>query len=221
VNDSKEKAQEILKERRSKFEQELQDVEKQLDELKDVSDLDEMPFYVKKVQTLMKQLQAGGETIATFNKEEQLYGWQPTSYPQRKVIMQALEPYHALYTTTVQFQKSYKKWMDGNLLEMDAETIEAELDNLKREIHRVMGTLSEAPAPQQIARQVTEKVEEFMVNIPIIHVLCNPGMRERHWQKMSAVSNIEIKPDSTTSLRKMLKLGLEPFLVQFQEVSGK
>lgn len=220
IGAAKEKSQEILKERRVKFELELGDVSHQVEELKDVGDLDEMPFYVKKVQTLYKQLQSASETITTFNKEEQLYGWGSSAYPQRKTIIQALEPYQALYTTAVSFQKSYKRWMDGNLLEIDAEIIESEVDTLKREIHRVMGTLSSASAPQNIARQVTEKVEEFMSNIPIIHVLCNPGMRERHWQKMSQVSGIEIKPDGAASLRKMLKLGLEPFLDQFQEISG-
>ncbi|KAJ3039074.1 Dynein heavy chain 7, axonemal [Rhizophlyctis rosea] len=219
IGAAKEKSQAALKERRSKFETELQEFQQQVDELREVGELDEMPFYVKKVQTLAKQLQQAADTIATFNKEEQLFGWQLTVYPQRKQILNALEPYQALYTTAVNFQKSYKKWMDGNLLELDAEQIEAEVDGLKREMYRLLGTLVADAAPQNIAKQVKEKIDEFMVNIPLIHVLCNPGMRERHWNKMSEVAGFDIKPDSSSSLRKMLKMNLEQFLTPFQEIS--
>jgi dynein heavy chain len=218
---AREKSEASLRERRTKFESELEDFAKQIEELADVGDLDEMPFYVKKVQTLAKQLQNAAETISAFNKEEQLFGWSVTVYPQRKQILAALEPYQALYTTAVNFQKSYKKWMDGNLLELDAEQIEVEVDNLKREMYRVLGTLVQAAAPQNIAKQVKEKIDEFTTNIPMIHVLCNPGMRDRHWARMSAIAGFDIKPDSSSSLRKMLKMNLDQFLPQFQEVSGK
>jgi dynein heavy chain len=49
INMSKGNCQEVLKERREKFEAELEDFQKQVDELQEVGDLDEMPFYVKKV----------------------------------------------------------------------------------------------------------------------------------------------------------------------------
>ncbi|KAJ3118419.1 Dynein heavy chain 7, axonemal [Phlyctochytrium bullatum] len=216
---AREKSEAQLRERRTKFEMELEDFAKQVEELAEVGDLDEMPFYVKKVQTLAKQLVSAADTIAAFNREEQLFGWQITVYPQRKQILAALEPYQALYTTAVNFQKSYKKWMDGNLLELDAEVIEAEVDALKREMYRVLGTLVQAAAPQNIAKQVKEKIDEFTQNIPMIRVLCNPGMRDRHWSKLSAIAGMDIRPDGATSLRKMLKLNLDQYLQAFQEVS--
>ena len=55
--------------------------------------------------------------------------------------------------------------------------------------------------------------------LPIIHVLCNPGLRKRHWDKMNEVVGYNITPDSGTSLRKMLKHQLEPFLDQFEVIS--
>lgn len=50
ISQSKGDCQEVLKERREKFEAELDDFRKQVDELQEVGDLDEMPFYVKKVR---------------------------------------------------------------------------------------------------------------------------------------------------------------------------
>ena len=216
---AQEKAEILLKERRIKFETELSELKCQVDELREVGDIDEMPFYVKKVQQLIKQLQTAQDTVAGFNKEEQLFGWPITAYPQRKQILNAVEPFQALYTTTVGFQKGYKRWMDGNLLELDAEQVETELEGIKRDMYKIMSSISDAPATQQISNSIKEKMDEFVVNIPLMQVLCNPGMRERHWSKISEVAGMEIKPDSTSSLRKMIKMGLEPFLAQFREVS--
>ncbi|KAJ1566545.1 Dynein heavy chain 7, axonemal, partial [Cladochytrium tenue] len=180
---------------------ELEEIAKQVEELADVGDLDKMLFYVKKVQTFAEQPQTAAETILT-----------------------ALEPYQALYTTAVNFQKSYKRWTDGNLMELDAEQIESEVDGprrrtrLKRETYRVLGTLASAAAPQNIAKQVKEKIDEFMLNIPVMRVLCNPGIRSRHRAvRMSSLAGFELRPDGNSSLHKMLKLNLDPYLTQFQE----
>ena len=225
---SKEKNQENLKERRVKFEEELESLSKQVDELNDVSDIEEMPFYVKKVSGLMKQLQLATETVTSFNREEQLFKWDVTQYPQRKEILSRLEPFQQLYATVVQFQKSYKKWMDGAMQELDVEQIEQELDTLKREMLKLLAntfgeevdTKGLLKAPAGIARTITEKIEEFTLNMPTIRVLCNQGLRDRHWLRMGQICGFEIKPGpGRESLRKMLKLNLESWLKEFSEVS--
>lgn len=55
--------------------------------------------------------------------------------------------------------------------------------------------------------------------VPIVSILCNVGMRPRHWQRISEIAGFDLTPDSGSTLRKMLKLNLEPFVNQFEEVS--
>lgn len=220
MNIAKGKAADSLRERRVKFEQELEDLRSQVDEFKEVGDFEETPFYYKKSQNIVKQLQTAVDTIAAFNKEEQLLGWPLTTYPLRKQVQARLEPFSVLYTSAMNFQRSYKRWMDGSILELDAEQIEAEVDSLRREIFKILGMLSDVAAPQNIIKHIKEKMDDFSVNLPIIRVLCNPGLRARHWDKMGAMSGLEIKPDATASLRKMLKMNLDGFISNFQEISG-
>jgi dynein heavy chain len=54
----------------------------------------------------------------------------------------------------------------------------------------------------------------------VIGVLCNPGIRDRHWEKMSEIANRNLKPDAGTTLRKVLKMGLEPYMAEFEIVSA-
>ncbi|KAG4100119.1 dynein heavy chain and region D6 of dynein motor-domain-containing protein [Neocallimastix lanati (nom. inval.)] len=219
MEQAKEKNMENLKERRESFIEELDNIQKQIEEFKDVSDLDEMGFYVKKVQDLQKQLVSANETIAEFNKEEAVYKWKLSVYPKRKELLSLLEPYHNLYGTTVNFQKSLKKWMDGNFSELDPDNVEQLVMSYKRDIYKASNLFQEGSASKGIANEIKEKILEFSENLPIIKILCNPGLRDRHYEEMEKISGLTLKPDVTTTLRKILKLNISPFLSQFQTIS--
>ena len=56
--------------------------------------------------------------------------------------------------------------------------------------------------------------------MPVIGVMCNKGMRARHWEKMSGTAGFDLTPDSGTTLRKVLKLSLEPYMEEFEGISA-
>lgn len=45
-------------------------------------------------------------------------------------------------------------------------------------------------------------------------------MRTRHWTNISEIVGYDITPDSGTTLRKMLKLDLSPYMEQFENISA-
>lgn len=57
-------------------------------------------------------------------------------------------------------------------------------------------------------------------NIPMVSILCNPGIRARHWEQMSAIVCYDLTPNSGTTLRKVLRLNLTPYLEQFEAISA-
>ena len=65
-----------------------------------------------------------------------------------------------------------------------------------------------------LCQTVMADVKEFKKDVPLISILCNPGIRERHWHKMSDICGRDITPDAGTTLRKMKKMGLEEFMDQ-------
>ena len=46
--------------------------------------------------------------VESFNLEEEAFGWQTTSYPDRVKTINMLKPYHQLYELTVDFNDKYK-----------------------------------------------------------------------------------------------------------------
>ena len=63
------------------------------------------------------------------------------------------------------------------------------------------------------------KVEEFKGHIPLVQVMFNPGLRERHWSQMSTIIGYSIKGDEDLNLAKMVDMKIEPFLAQFEGIS--
>lgn len=68
--------------------------------------------------------------LTSFCQEEDLFKWELTTYPEIEMLTTAIEPYLKLFSLVVKWQKSEKKWMDGAFLDLNAETIEAEVKQL-------------------------------------------------------------------------------------------
>ncbi|CAF3483983.1 unnamed protein product [Rotaria sp. Silwood1] len=76
------------------------------------------------------------------------------------------------------------------------------------------------PEMLRICTVILDQLDKFKEHLPVISILCNPGIRDRHWEKMSTIFKRNLKPDTGTTLRKVLQLGLEPFMDQFEVVSA-
>lgn len=59
-----------------------------------------------------------------------------------------------------------------------------------------------------------------MEYLPTMRVVCNPGIQQRHWERMSEVVGFEILPTPETPLYNLIDLGLEEFLPRLEEVAA-
>lgn len=64
-----------------------------------------------------------------------------------------------------------------------------------------------------------EKIEEFKEHMPIIQTLGNPGMKERHWEKVSEIVGFPIKVDDDLTLEKIIDYGLDDYIEKFEAIS--
>lgn len=59
---------------------------RQVDELQTYGDMNELPRYQKKAQTLTNKLENAMERIDQFNEEEVAFGWEESFFPMRKQV---------------------------------------------------------------------------------------------------------------------------------------
>lgn len=75
--------------------------------------------------------------------------------------------------------------LQGPFLQLDAEKISDELDIMWRTMHKLTKSLSNLPGPCHVARSFKSKIDQFKQHLPILRTICNPGIKDRHWQKVS------------------------------------
>eukprot|EP00794_Sanderia_malayensis_P007414 gene7414-8234_t len=245
---SQKKGESALTEKREKVMLELDRLKKQVGEFNEFGDMDLMLRYLKDVQAVQRKITELAETIEFINEEEDLFKWEVTTYPEIEILTSAIEPYLKLFSLVVKWQRSEKKWMDGAFLDLNAENIEAEVEDFGREVYKLVKqfttmarkgedkdkgdavrrkkkkeeevNLDEKFPTLKVAHSVQNQIRDFKENVPVLSTLCNPGLRQRHWKAMSEIIGFDIAPDSSTTLRKMLKNNLTPHLDEFEVISG-
>ncbi|KAJ3091162.1 Dynein heavy chain 7, axonemal [Quaeritorhiza haematococci] len=215
--------QEELKARREKIIVELEGYAKQLEEYTSFGDYAEINRYLKTAQKLQSRLDGIAERIQGFNREEEMFGWEPTKFPVLGDTFQALAPYLSLYQTSVDFQRCYHSWMTGPFLKLDAEVIETEVTNFYRTIYKLCLSFETNPtqrAAQDTAEITKQQIEAFKVHLPLVSTLCNPGLRERHWKEISKVVGFRFQPDENTSLTSVLERNLSEHMEALEQISA-
>ncbi|KNC96829.1 uncharacterized protein SPPG_07663 [Spizellomyces punctatus DAOM BR117] len=215
----KAKAQEDLKAKIGTTNDELDECFEQVQKFQDYGIMSELPEYLKKIKALETKLHELDETIRRINVEEELLEWEKTPFGKLQQTLDLLNPYKQLWGTTSSFQTEYSKWMNGSFRELNAETVEENVQSMFRIMFKLTKTFSELPVPRKVAESVKNRLDRFKGHLPLITILRNPGLRDRHWEQMAEIVGQPIHPDESTSLTKILDLNLEQYLGQFESIS--
>ncbi|KAF4014246.1 hypothetical protein G4228_005292, partial [Cervus hanglu yarkandensis] len=219
IKDKTEQYQEGLKLRCERFVEELESYAKQSEEFYSFGDLQDVQRYLKKAQTLNGKLDLAADKIEQFNAEEEAFGWLPSIYPQRKKIQDGLNPYLRLYETAVEFSTKYRAWTEGPYNKVNPDQVETDVGNYWRGLYKLEKTFHDSPNALAMTKKVRAKVEDFKQHIPLIQVICNPGLRPRHWEAMSNIVGYPLQPADDSTVFSFLDMNLEPYLDRFEGIS--
>ncbi|XP_029975539.1 dynein heavy chain 12, axonemal [Salarias fasciatus] len=243
---AKQKGQTELTARRERLMVQLEKLGRRIEEFPLCSDLQMMRQYVADTRTVQKLLQQAEEEIAFINKEEEFYQWDLTTFPQAEVIKDSIEPYQKLFGLIQNWQRTESRWLDGSFQDLDGESLEAKVDEFFREIFKMVKFFEQKQnrAAQEkekisgimrlqhdedgrkqsptttLCSTVMEQIKHFKEYIPVVSILCNSGLRARHWEQISEVAGYDLTPNAGTTLRKILKQNLTPFLEDFESISA-
>lgn len=62
-------------------------------------------------------------------------------------------------------------------------------------------------------------MDEFKTHMPIVQTLGNPGMKLRHWEKVSEIVGFPIQVDDELSLQKVIDFHLDDYIDKFEGIS--
>ncbi|KFO19799.1 Dynein heavy chain 7, axonemal [Fukomys damarensis] len=248
IENAKHKRENELVAKREKLILEVEKESRRMEEFTEFAELERMQQYVTDVRQLQKRIQESEEAVQFINKEEELFQWELTNYPELDNLKNNIEPYQKFFNLVLKWQRAEKRWMDGGFLDLNGESLEVDVDEFSREIFKTLKFFQakhkkELQERRKAARKrsvtedkpeeepkesptitmcsiIMEQIKAFKDCIPTVSILCNPGMRARHWKQMSEIVGYDLTPDSGTTLRKILKLNLTPYLDKFEVISA-
>ena len=221
--------EEKLKARREVFQTKLEEYKVTIESFERDGDVDKREeVYAGKVEVLNKALEEAANEAEAINDEEILFGWGITRYTEVTKLNTRFEPFKKLWTMTWETFKNHREWMQGPFSKLNSEVIDENVSDSVRDMAKLVKRFSGKgggelmPKPLAVAEATAEKLEKFKDMLPMVHAVCNPGLRTRHWEKMTeiiAIPNFELKKDEFTSLQRLIDKGVKEHTVRLAEVS--
>ena len=69
-------------------------------------------------------------------------------------------------------------------MDLDAEVVEEDVGMMWRTMHKLTRTFTDLPNPKRLGEVIKSRLDKFKTNLPLLQVFCNPGIRDRHWDKV-------------------------------------
>uniref|UniRef100_UPI0037E91524 dynein axonemal heavy chain 1 n=1 Tax=Semicossyphus pulcher TaxID=241346 RepID=UPI0037E91524 len=188
------------------------------------TDINHAHEVAKEMRRTSKQLKECQTLAQTYNSRERLFGIPFTNYDRLQKLVKDFQPYKDLWTTTSDWLHWHESWLNDPLSSIDPEQLERNVTDCHKTMHKCIKHFKDLPDCQLVATVIRSKIEDFRPNIPLIHGLKNPGMRNRHWEMLSERLQMKVKPKAILTFSRCLELGLQNHvddIANVAEVAGK
>ncbi|XP_068605783.1 dynein axonemal heavy chain 12-like [Brachionichthys hirsutus] len=224
----KEKGEKEMVDRRKRLKIDFEVLSGSFQEFQEYSEMHRVDEYLKNIRAVLKQLKEAAHVIVTVNKEEAFFAQDQSSYPQMEELRKSVEPYEQLFSLVQQWQQTESRWMDGPLHEQSGEYFDSDVE-MERSLFKVQKFFQKKPpAAEQptlqspatvLSATVLKMIASFKVHRPVLMALCNPAIRPRHREQMSALIGADLTPETGVTARTLLQLNLNPHLDQLESIS--
>ena len=220
VTSERTKQEHKIEEARDLFSKQLANYASTAKQFEHFGDIKKMIDYETAIHELQRLLAKAEEDIENLHVQEGLLGLTQTDFYMLQQTKQALQPYETLWALVASWEKRKYEWIKGPVFKLDAAAVEAEVDEMFRTAFKLAQSLAEtAPVVAKVAEEIKRSIQAFKPHVPLLHILCNAGMRDRHWATVSDIIQFELRPDAHTPLNRVLEMSVEQHLDALSEVS--
>ena len=198
----------------------LQELDEQVTILGGLTELSDVVNIAAKVKEVEEKIIVAQGKVKLFNSRETLFEKDITEYEDMNRVAKSFEPYSNLWQTAKEWIELSELWMKGKFVDLNADEVEKNVDKYNIAINKAAKYFHKADMRQQttIANKIKNQVNAFLPEVPLIVTLRNPGMRDRHWQKIGEQLNVNVMPIEDFTTEDILALNLKESLELIQKI---
>ncbi|XP_018048480.1 PREDICTED: dynein heavy chain 8, axonemal [Atta colombica] len=136
------------------------------------------------------------ERYETYSSGESLFGIEVTEYPALQQRKKELHLLQKLYTLYLQVMRTIDSYYDIPWSEIDIESIITELVDFQNKCRKLPKGMREWPAYVDLKK----KIDDFNEMCPLLEMMANKAMKDRHWEKLSKLCKyfFDVKSETFT-----------------------
>jgi len=130
-----------------------------------------------------------------------------------------LGPHQRLWDGVKDYLDKKRVWYSEPLLKNNSEEADKDAEGCKGAAARSERELpEEAEKPKAVAALIKKEAQSFIRDhLPVLTLLANPGLRERHWDEMASTVGKPLPHNDRSTLQDMLRLELDKSVNDIEE----
>ena len=122
-------------------------------------------------------------------------------------MIKDFQPYSNLWLTTRLWHKSNNSWLNDPWEKLNANDLDATFENCNKVMSGVLRFFKDKEFPKitKIAESMKKAIDDFKPYVPLAVALRKDGMKDRHWDQISAKVGFDIRPKEGFTLTSVIE----------------
>ncbi|XP_058067045.1 dynein axonemal heavy chain 12 [Anopheles bellator] len=235
-----EKLQEVTKQLNEKMEEMIPHIAI----INDMTETEKFRDYIVVLHGYIDQIFVFEDYVKWINKEEVLFKFPKSQYQVLEAIKSFVVPFYKLIRLCMRWLRYYNVWMDGPFEYLEPEIVRSKTEEFLKEFqktqkyyrNRIKADMLENtlckfkgqtedpdpekhPCPLKLCARMSQSIKDFDLGVYVVKIMCNPALKDRHWDEMSEIAGFDLTPDAGTTLRKIINYKLDKDLEKFDIIS--
>ena len=175
------------------------------------------------VESVNQRIQDCIEQSRLFNQREFLVGKEQKDYSRLQQNAKDFQPYSNLWLTTRTWFKSHHSWLSDPWDKLNAVDLDTTFENCNKVMSQVQRFFRDKEFPKitKIAESMKKNIDDFKPYVPLAVSLRKDGMKDRHWDQISAKVGFDIRPVEGFNLTSVIDAGMLAHIETCEEVGER
>ncbi|CAD8154161.1 unnamed protein product [Paramecium pentaurelia] len=213
LENQKEEIFQIQAHEQSKFKKKIKQLEQQVYKFQEYYQLEQSKMAEDEMIIINNQFQQYSEEAQRFNKREQLFGLEQTNYEILLQLQCEYKPFEVVWRVNSIWQYQNIKWLNDSLNIVDYQGCEQFFNQDYKQFIQVVDKI-QFQEIFTLWKNLKKEIDQFQMYVPILLSLTKNGLRERHFNYLGQLLNIQDDQlKNYISLQKLIDLKI----IDYQE----